>query len=519
MPPEPSPAPRSRRLLLAGAGAVVLAVVVAVVLVVTLRSSDGGTSASTSGQAAAGTTAKAVPALASRSDLRPPTPDIRRSAAGQAPGLIFVAPKKVFGAPKRAGEQNGPLIMDSRGRVRWFLPIPAPEVAYDFREQTYRGKPVLTYWQGRALAGSGKGTCVIRDTSYELVKRVRFDGPNKADIHECKLTDRGTMLMLAYEQVPGDERSVGGAKAGTITEGVVKEIDVATNRVLLEWRSLDGVPLKDSYEDLGGHSGPGYDYIHLNSVDVDTDGNLLVSARHTWAIYKINRSSGKLMWKLGGKDSDFKMGKGAQTAWQHDAINAGDGVIRTFDNAAGTSGNVRTYPYSRITWVKVDEGRRTATLQKSLRHPGANLSAGTQGNSQALADGHLFVGWGSQGVFSEFTAGGKLLFDARVPRGYDTYRAYRDEWTGAPKTKPSVAARRSGSATVVDASWNGATAVQRWQVVGGSSRSSLAPVGDAARWSGLDTAVRVPGSPAYVAVRALGSAGKVLSTSATVRVR
>ena len=518
--PDPAPQPRrSRRLLWIALAVVALVVAVPVVLLV---SSDGGSSGSDVGSASSGSSAaatKAAPALASRSDLRPPVPTIRRSVAGQDAGLIFVAPKKVFGAPKRAGEQNGPLIMDGKGRVRWFLPLKAPEVAYDFRTQTYRGKPVLTYWQGRAVSGTGRGVCVIRDTAYELVKRVRFDGPGKADIHECKLTDRGTMLMTSYETVAGDERAKGGPKDGKITEGVVKEIDVATNKTLLEWHSLTGgVPITDSYEKLGGHSGPGYDYFHLNSVDVDTDGNLLVSARHTWTIYKLDRDTGRLMWKLGGKDSDFKMGKGAQTAWQHDAISAGPDLIRTFDNAAGTTGNVRTYPYSRITWVRVDPEAKTARLVKSLKHPGADLSAGTQGNSQALADGHLFVGWGSQGVFSEFDARGRMLFDARVPRGYDSYRAYRDAWTGDPATKPAVTARRSGGSVVADVSWNGATEVRRWELLGGASRGSLTSLGTT-RWDGLDTALRERSAARYVAVRALDAQGRTLRTSSTVTVR
>lgn len=441
--------------------------------------------------------------------LRPPVASVRRSRPGQAPGLIFVTPKKVFGATAVPGAQGGPEILDRHGRVRYFRPNRGGLVANDFRVQQYRGRPVLTYWFGRQIRGSGEGYGVIYDTRYRRVAVVRAGNGLRADFHEFKLTDRGTALLGAYRATR--------SKGEKVVEGVVQEIDIATGRVVTEWHSLDDVAVSESYEPRGARANAAFDYFHFNSIALDDDGNLVVSARHTWALYKIEQGSGRLLWKLGGKDSDFAMGKGAQTAWQHDAVPEGAGVYRVFDNGAGDVGARRLRDSSRVVRLGLDATARTATLLSARRHP-RGLSAGTQGNAQGLSNGNVFVGWGSQGVFSEFSPDGELLFDARVPRGADTYRAYKDRWIATPTEPPHVSSRRSGGRIRVAASWNGSTEVRAWRVLTGRTAAGLRPVGRA-RWRDLETSLRVPaGDARYVAVRALGPRGEILATSRTRRI-
>lgn len=451
----------------------------------------------------------AAPKLQSRSDLRPPVSDIRTSRPGQAPGLIFIAPKTVFGAKPVPGAQSGPQILDSKGRVRYFKPSAGRSVANDFRVQEYKGKPVLTYWYGRPMKGTGTGYGVILDQNYKRIATVRTGNGVKADFHEFKLTDRGTALMLAYNTT-----TIKGEK---VVEGVFQEVDVESGKVVMEWRSSDDVPVSASYEPKGARSASTFDYFHINSADLDDDGNILVSARHTWATYKIERRTGKLLWTLGGKESDFEMGKGSQTAWQHDAQSEGDGVIRIFDNAAGDTAARRLLDYSRVVRVKVDTAAKRVTLVDELKHPDG-ISAGTQGNANPLPGGGLFVGWGPAGVFSEFSAGGKLLFDARVPRGNDSYRAYKSEWSGTPAEKPRVAARMRGNRIAVDASWNGSTEVVAWRALTGRTAGRLKPAGRTP-WKNLETSLSVPaGRARFATVQALNSAGKVIATAETVRI-
>jgi hypothetical protein len=114
-------------------------------------------------------------------------------------------------------------------------------------------------------------------------------------------------------------------------------------------------------------------------------------------------------------------------------------------------------------------------------------------------------------VFSEFSPTGQLLFDGRVARGNDTYRAYRAPWTGTPAAPPKLAATTKGGQTTVKASWNGATGVASWQVLGAGG----AVVGSAPR-SGFETSITVP-AQASVAVRALDASGNQLANSAAIK--
>jgi len=130
---------------------------------------------------------------------------------------------------------------------------------------------------------------------------------------------------------------------------------------------------------------------------------------------------------------------------------------------------------------------------------------------QTLPDGGTFVGFGSQRWFTEYDAKRRVVFDGRLARGNDTYRAYRLPWTGEPDSRPRIAVSR----TAVRVSWNGATEVASWQLLAGPSPDALAPVRTVAR-AGFETAVPAP-RQAYVAMRALGASGAVLGTSPAVR--
>src|SRR6202034_1834303 len=114
------------------------------------------------------------------------------------------------------------------------------------------------------------------------------------------------------------------------------EIEVASGRVLMEWRSLDHIAISESYLPPGRGV---YDYFHLNSIEVLPDGNLLISARHTWALYKLDRKTGRVIWRLGGKRSDFAIEKQARFSWQHHARRVGPGTITVFDDGAAVVPN------------------------------------------------------------------------------------------------------------------------------------------------------------------------------------
>lgn len=444
-----------------------------------------------------------------------PTPiTVLRDDANVDPGLIFVAPKIV--AAGTSGQQ-GPEIIDNEGRPIFFQPIDLPYQATDFRVQHYRGRPVLTFDVGQAVGGGpghSAGEDVILNQHYQQIAVVKAGNGLQADQHEFQLTPQGTALITIYKQEPYNLSSVGGPANGQVLDGILQEIDIATGKVLFQWDSLDHVPITDSYIAPPTDPSTPYDYFHINGISVDTDGNLLVSGRGVSTIYKINRHTGKIIWRLGGKESTFKLGPGVRFNGQHNPEPEGPNVVRIFDN--GNGGGPPTGRPSRVIEVRLNTRTKTATLVSSVQHPDGLITT-SQGNSQRLPLGHLFVGWGSVGRFSEFDAADNLIWDGQVPAGFDSYRAYRDRWVGEPLTPPTAEATRSGSEVTVNAIWNGATQVRRWVVLAGTSPGSLQPVGSAA-WNGLDTQIEVNSSAPFVAVAALGRDGRRIGLSAAVQV-
>ncbi len=454
---------------------------------------------------AAGCAPASAAGYVSRPDLTPPPIALHTPGNGDlAAGSVFLAPKRRSGT-----EHTGPLIVDDAAQPIWFRPNPDDVRATDFRVQQYEGKPVLTWWEGRSSGGHGQGVGVIADASYRVIERVRMSAPYRMDLHEFRLTSRGTALAIAYHTTRRDLRSVGGARNGRIIDCVVQEIDVASGKALFTWHSLGSIGLAESYRDVPRSATTAWDYFHANSVDVDADRNLIVSARYTNSVTKISRRTGRVIWRLGGKRSDFKMAPGTRVHLAHDAEWV-DGKLRIFDNSEKS---IRDR--SRVVVLDVDAKRRRVTLERDVRHPQSVLAA-TQGNAETVGGDDLFVGWGSQGRWSEFGPDGTLRYDAELADGYDSYRVYRFAWHGRPATVPDVAARSQADGnTAVYVSWNGATGVAAWRVLTGAAATSLAPGGVTPR-QGFETAMVVPGRPASIAVQALDAAGDVLATSRAV---
>ncbi len=449
-------------------------------------------------------------AFRSRPDLRPPAVAVARRSERTAPGYVFVAPKN--GPGETGPGQRGPMILDDEGRPVWFRALENDDVdAMDFKAQRYRGHSVLTWWQGPHIA-YGQGEYAVLDDSYGEVVRVRAGGGYRADLHELLITGEDTALITIYGLVPRDLSSAGGSEDGVVAEGIVQEVDIETGEVLFEWHSLDHVGIEESYFPPPEDPAEPHDYFHINSIEVDTDGNLIISARKTSATYKIDRETGDVLWRMDGKRGDFRMDPGTPTRYQHDARRRPDGTLTIFDN--GEEGESEM---SRAIVVRLDEVAMRASLVREYVHTGRRLSA-TQGNMQTLPNGNAFVGWGSEPGFSEFHGDGELLFDANLPAGVESYRAFRFPWVGRPKGEPAVAAESgpvSGEISV-HASWNGATEVASWSILAGPAPDRLKTLGSVPR-SGFETAMAVRTDGPYVVVKALDRRGRTLGRSAAIR--
>ncbi len=424
------------------------------------------------------------------------------------------APGGIFVAPQAGPVQRGPEILGPYGGLVWWKTVPNGETATDFKAQTYRGRPVLTWWQGTINGGVGTGQDEVYDSSYRPVATVRAGNGVRADLHEFQLTSQNTALITAYYPVYWNTTGIkNGSSRDLVLDSITQEIDIPTGLVLWQWDSLDHVPVSQSYQFAPPNPGHPWDYFHINAVSENADGSILISARNTWAVYDVSHDSAATNWVLGGKASTFKMGSNTPFMFQHDARMLGSNVITIFDDGAGPP---IVHKRSRGITVRLDYAHKTASLLLQDEHqPG--LLAEYEGSVQPMSNGDDFVGWGGIPNITEFNSRGRPVFDARFVGQNSSYRAFRFQWTGRPVTKPSVAARVSGRTTTVYASWNGATMVAGWRVLAGSSAGTLRPA-RSGRKTAFETAIRLTRGPSYIAVQALDAHGHVLGTSKTVSV-
>ena len=412
-------------------------------------------------------------------------------------GFIFLTPSNGKG-------HDGPMIVDDAGELVWMRPD-LSGYATDLRVASYQGQPVLVWWEGDNNAGIGSGEHVVVDAAYRELFRVPGGHGRQADLHEFRLTDRNTALFFADAVVGA---GAGPGQPADLLDCAVQEVDLVSGAVVFEWHSLDHIDVSESVEAPPAEAGQAYDYFHANSIDEDADGNLIVSARNTSAVYKIERPTGRVLWRLGGKRSDFRMGPGTGFALQHDARRRPDGTLSIFDD--GQAGP------SRGIVLRIDETAMTAALVREYPSPAGLLST-SQGNVQFLPGGNVFVGWGSVPRFSEFSVDGRLVLDAGFTAS-QSYRDFRFPWVGRPMEPPAIAVDVATDGLVVFASWNGATEVASWEVLAGGATGAMRSVATSPR-RGFETVISVPGLAlpgTRFAARALDAAGAVLGISPTI---
>jgi hypothetical protein len=412
----------------------------------------------------------------------------------------------IFLTPQYGPLQNGPEIVDPNGQLIWFDPLPSG-MASDLEVQQYHGQPVLTWWQGYSAQGMGFGQDMIYNTSYNPVAVVKAGNGLSADLHEFQITPQGTALITAYYPVNWPRCGC------TVFDSVVQEIDIPTGLVLYQWDSLDHVPLSASYKPKPRANGS-WDYFHINSIQQDYDGNLVISARNTWAAYKLDHRTGKIVWTLGGKYSTFRMKPGTSFAFQHDVeVRArGDHWITVFDDGGGLP-NVHSQSRGIELWLSFKN--KSAWLRGQWLHS-PSLIADFEGNVQLLPKSYKFLGWGAQPYFTEYDQYGRVILDGRFVSQTASYRAYRFSWSATPATPPALVASASNGSMTLYMSWNGATGVASWRALAGSSPSAMQAVGTAPKTS-FETSITVPRQQ-YAQVQALDSSGNVIGTSAPVTV-
>ncbi len=409
--------------------------------------------------------------------------------------------------------QYGPLIYTPQGQLVWFEKLPRGETAENLSVQSYRGQRVLTWWRGRVPSlGFGQGEDVVMNSHYQTVLRIPGANGLQADLHDFQIAPHEVAYITAFNPIRCDLATAGGERDGGIIDTAVQEIDVHTGLVRWEWHSLDHISTSES--ENSPPPGKPWDWFHVNSIDPQADGKVLISARNTWAGYQLEGGSGRILWQLGGAKSTFKLGPGVQTAWQHDGRILPDGEVTFFDDGS----NPPAHSQSRAVRIALDFATHEARLRRAIVHP-LPLLAASQGNMQTLPEGNTVVGYGAVPQITEYAPGGAVLWDAHMSYDLTFYRAFRQPWSGQPLSSPAVLAtlNNTGEETIVHASWNGATDVAAWRVLAGAHPAALTPRASIPS-SGFESSTILPKKYAYASVQALDAAGHVLGSSRAVAV-
>ncbi|PGH26772.1 hypothetical protein AJ80_01536 [Polytolypa hystricis UAMH7299] len=490
----------------------------------------------------------------SRTDLAPPRLNITILATDDVEkGYLFLAPFSGYGADNSHGpRQAAPYIFRDDGELVWSGYGYFSIWATNFQAARWKGKDVLFSFEGdhNPGYGHGHGHATFLDQHYETIRELRAGNHKLMDKHEFHVINEETALIQVYQPVPRDLTPWGASpEQQWIVNAIIQELDIETGALLFEWSSLDHVspdeailPINPGQAGSGYNSSDAWDYFHINSVDKDSDGNYLISARDACAVHKINSTSGEIIWRLGGTNSDFALGPNVDFCFQHHArfvSRTDDGseeVISLYDNSAhGTEDDqgreVHTYPFSRGKIIKLDTtGRRnrwTASLVQAF-HPPDNhhLLSKSQGSTQLLPNGNVLVNWGSEGAVTEFRADGTQIFHAYMDSGdlgvgVENYRGFRYNWTGLPNETPSLVVLRdaaagkesSGGKVTAYVSWNGDTETKAWRFYALRSDvyGSRNFLGEAER-DGFETSFTIP-------VAALAAAAKLGVSADAVDVR
>jgi hypothetical protein len=371
-------------------------------------------------------------------------------ANNTASGDLFIAPFSVG-----LGLSPYALILSQAGELIYYRQLVTNTYVTDFKRQPDGS---LTYFDG-ALE-----YFVALNNSYQVVNTYAAGNGYSTDLHELQILPNGHSLLMSYDPQPVDMSQVapGGLPNATVVGLVVQELDVAKN-VVFQWRSWDHFSITDTYESL---TTPVIDYVHGNGIELDQDGNLLISSRHLSEVTKINRQTGNVIWRLGGKQNQFTFTNDSQKfAYQHDIRRLPNGHITLWDN------RVNLQPlYSRASEYVLDEPGKHVSLAWEYRDSPDGFSL-AMGSAQRLPNGNTLTNWGTRNSpeLIEVKPDGSKAFELALQPFYFNYRAFRLPWHGYPTTTPTLVAQTGGVTTTLAYSWNGATEIGSYRVYGGDA--------------------------------------------------
>lgn len=269
--------------------------------------------------------------------------------------------------------------------------------------------------------GRRSSEVVILGEDFEELRRVGTVGLSHTDGHDFLILANGNYVLLSYDGMLRDLTSFGGGPDSLVEDSVIQETD-QNGQVFFQWRTWDQMPYSDRVWPRTD------DYAHFNSVFADTDGNYIVSARGLAQVAKVSRSSGEVLWKLGGKSNQFTFINDpfAHLCGQHTASRLENGNILIFDNGQHCWPAVPDrIEHTRAVEYELDLDAMTATLVWSYHQPGVYTLSG--GSAQRLPNGNTLISWnrGPEILATEVDADGAKVFEIEARTETGTARSYR----------------------------------------------------------------------------------------------
>lgn len=344
------------------------------------------------------------------------------------------------------------LILKSDGTPRFFRRMPFP--ARDFKVQP---TGLLTYHI------SEYATFYAMDSTYSVVDTFRCKHGYGTDEHELQILPNGHVLMIALDWQVMDMSQIvpGGNTKASVLGNHVQELDTQGN-VVFEWRSWDHFNITDA---IGVElKAQVIDYVHMNAIDVDEDGNILVSARHLSEVTKINRTTGRTIWRLGGKNNQFAfVNDPDQNSYQHDIRCLSGEHYTIFDN-----GNFHEPKHSRAVEYLIDSVAKTAELVWQFRRT-PDAFTWWMGNAQRLPGGNTFIGWADATLpkVMEVRPDGTIAYQLDFAQEAHCYRTFRFPWKGQARAPELVVEPHNDRITLLYNMF-GDVPVSKYYVYGGT---------------------------------------------------
>ncbi|MEO5590753.1 MAG: arylsulfotransferase family protein, partial [Gemmatimonadaceae bacterium] len=304
------------------------------------------------------------------------------------------------------------LVIDNSGRVVWYHRFPnGPGLNFQPQRNGHyaaRPSPGTTGEVARWVEIDPLGT-VIRTPGCAHGLSARF--------HDLLAEKDGSFWLMCDEKRTVEVSVAGGVMSVAVLGTSVQHLS-QIGEVLFEWSPFDHLDLDYYSIPVVDRSASVINWTHGNAIDLDTDGNLLISFRNLSQVIKVDVSTGAVLWRLGGERNQFSLENSSLPPFtgQHGVRSVGAGQIQLLDNLGDAAG-------SRVQSYSVDEKRRTATVTGS-RTASGGVVAFTGGSTQRLPGGHTLVAFGSGGAVEEFDSAGNIAWKINGSPGY-IFRATR----------------------------------------------------------------------------------------------